>query len=62
MFPKFWEKIAKNAVKYLKIRIIGEGSTLKFQLMYKNTIISEDFVVLSMINFENKQKKQRNIH
>jgi len=62
MITYFYDKLAKKLAKHLKLAIIGDKSTLKFQLWYKNMLISEDFVVLSMLNFENEPKTPENVH
>lgn len=62
MTPEMTEVLTEKALKRLKITIVGEKSTLKFQLWYENTLISEDFLIISSLNFENPVKNGENVH
>ena len=62
MAAGFIRFLIEKALKRLKITIVGEKSTLKFQLWYEDTLISEDFLIISSLNFENPTKTGKNIH
>lgn len=62
MITTFFKKIAEKVIKNLKIAVVGEGSELKFQLLYKNKVISEDFLLISSLEFKNTRKNGQKIH